>query len=124
MQRLGARRGAALAIVFLVSGVLHELILTGAFGFLLPMLFLFFTGPGVAFLWVTRCLPPRVGNVVLWLALSLGVSMLFVMYVDEGVLRNAGRDVSAMGFVERIEDALVPRSWRAWAAAAGFEVRW
>ena len=118
-QRLGARRGAALAVVFLVSGVLHELILAAAFGFFLPALFVFFAGPGVALLWATRWLSPRLGNAFLWLALSLGVSLLFVLYVDEGILRNGGhgrRDARDTSLLERVYDAVVPRSWRAWAA--------
>lgn len=117
LQRLGASRGVALAFVFLVSGVLHELILAASFGFLMPALLFSFCGPGVALLWVTRWLSPRASNAFLWLALSLGVSLLFVLYVDEGLLRNNGHaDARAASLLERVYDAAVPRVWRAWAA--------
>jgi hypothetical protein len=117
LQRLGASRGVALAFVFLVSGVLHELILAASFGFLLPALLVSFCGPGVALLWVTRWLSPRVSNAFLWLALSLGVALLLVLYVDEGLLRNNGHaGAHAASLLERVYDAAVPRLWRAWAA--------
>ena len=122
LQRLGAPRGLALAGVFLISGVLHELILAASLGFVMPALFVFFTGPGVALLWATRWLPPRCANVFLWLALSLGVSLLFVLYLDESVLRTGGGARSHRGpprGAERLWDALVPRSWRMWSSLAG-----
>jgi sterol O-acyltransferase len=116
LQRLGAGRGLALSMTFLLSAVLHELILAGALGFLFPALFVAFAGPGVGLLWFTRCLPPRTANTFLWLALSLGVSLLFVVYLDESGLRdNGGRKLSC---IERLLDAVAPRSLAAWAAAA------
>jgi len=66
---------------------------------------------------VTRWLSPRASNAFLWLALSLGVALLFVLYVDEGLLRNNGHAGAHAGsLLERVYDAAVPRLWRAWAA--------
>jgi hypothetical protein len=118
LQRLGAPQGLALAAVFLVSGAVHEAILAVSFGFLLPALFIFFTGPGVALLWLTRLLPPRAANVFLWLALSLGVALLFTIYADEGVLRSADSGLHQLHGAARLYDAIVPRSLRLWWAAA------
>jgi len=123
LQRLGAPRGLALALVFLISGAVHETILAASFGFLMPALFVFFTGPGVALLWLTRWLSPRPANVFLWLALSLGVALLFTMYVDEGVLRSADGEGRRLRGVARLYDAVVPRSLRgAWEVAAAGEL--
>ena len=123
LQRLGAPRGLALALVFLISGAVHETILAASFGFLMPALFVFFTGPGVALLWLTRWLSPRPANVFLWLALSLGVALLFTMYVDEGVLRSADGEGRHLRGVARLYDAVVPRSLRgAWEVAAAGEL--
>lgn len=114
LQRGGASRAAALAAVFLISGVAHEVILTAAFGFFAPALFVFFTGPGTALLWITRFFNPRAANVFLWAALSLGVAILFVLYLDEGALRRSVGPGTAVA-LGGIADAIVPISWRAWA---------
>jgi hypothetical protein len=89
VQRGGHSLNHALFCVFIYSAILHELILICAFKFFNPALFLFFTGPGVALLSLTRKLGPRFANTFMWLALSLGVSLLFVVYAIEGSLRQA-----------------------------------
>lgn len=36
-------------LTFLISAVIHELIITYALGFFYPILFILFTGPGIVF---------------------------------------------------------------------------
>ena len=108
-KRAGASNAAALAFVFLVSATAHELVLVCAFRFFFPVLFLLFVGPGSALIWLTRFFPTRFSNVFLWLALSLGLSLLFVLYAIEGQLRAASPP-------EGLYDVLVPRLWRVLSA--------
>jgi hypothetical protein len=76
-QRLGLPRLVSLFAVFAYSAVLHEVILSFAFDMFNPVLFVFFCGPGIALLWVSRSFSPRFARVFLWLALSLGASLIF-----------------------------------------------
>ena len=89
VQRAGYSQSKALISVFLYSALIHELILICAFKFFNPALFVFFTGPGVLLLSLTRHFGPQFANTFMWMALSLGVSLLFLVYAIEGSLRYA-----------------------------------
>ena len=117
VQRAGYSLTQALISVFLYSAVIHELILICAFKFFNPALFVFFTGPGVFLLSLTRRFGPRFANTFMWLALSLGVSLLFVVYAIEGSLRQAElrHKTAIIGtFAERAHsmayDLVIPRT--------------
>ena len=50
LQIFGSNRPAAMSAVFLLSAVFHEYILSVAFGFFYPVLFVMFAGAGCEFL--------------------------------------------------------------------------
>lgn len=74
---------------------------------------------------------PQIGNprsfclqIFMWLALTLGLALLMVMYAGEMYARHGGPEWSmaavhapatsaTMDVVNRIVDVLVPRTWRA-----------
>lgn len=84
--RLG--RGGALAAVFVISAFVHEWILAVAIGFWFPVLLFMFGGPGVYFMRLTRGSHSGF-NVFMWTMLSVGTSLLLVLYSREWYARHA-----------------------------------
>lgn len=75
-------------ITFIVSAVIHELILIEASGFFYPVLFLMFTGPGNNPFYVGIVLIQNqkhfkfiTQNFFFWIEMYLGTSLLFVLYL-------------------------------------------
>lgn len=83
LQRLGMAKPTAEAGVFILSAIVHELILACAFRFWMPALLVLFGGPGVWFMRLTRKFAKRFANVFMWAMLSIGLAMLFMMYTRE-----------------------------------------
>jgi sterol O-acyltransferase len=75
-------RALPMASVFLLSAVFHEYILTVAFGFFYPVLFIMFAGAGFAFIFLPNK-SNRTGNVFMWVALFIGNGVLMCLYSME-----------------------------------------
>jgi len=65
--------------VFIISSIIHEVIIAASFRFWYPALLLMFGGPGVLFISMTRNFAARFANVFMWLMLSVGLALLTVL---------------------------------------------
>ena len=67
--------------VFLVSIVVHELIVTYLLKFFYPVLSLFFGGPGIIFTYIKT--KDKKFNVIFWFKLYLGIGLIFALLLRE-----------------------------------------
>ena len=75
-------------MTFLISAVIHELIITYALGFFYPILFILFTGPGIILIQNTKNLKSISVNLAFWLEMYIGGSLLFTTYLIESFARK------------------------------------
>ncbi|VDP12710.1 unnamed protein product [Soboliphyme baturini] len=101
-------RTLAITMVFFLSAVVHEYILTVAFRFFYPVLFLqFFLAAGpVGLMSVLRSTKERFWNVLLWCCILFGTGMLMCFYSCEWYARQNCPPVYNGAL-----DVFVPRSW-------------
>ncbi|XP_069110703.1 sterol O-acyltransferase 1-like isoform X2 [Argopecten irradians] len=99
-------RAGAMALVFLISAVVHEYILTICFSFFYPVLFVMFMGAGFSFMFVTDKGVSRSWNVFLWVALFIGNGLLMCLYSMEWYAR-----INCPVNTDNFLDYLIPRSW-------------
>lgn len=69
-------------MVFFISAVLHEVIITCGMGFFFPILFVMFGGPGVIFTRAKFGNGPYVGT-FFWLLMLIGCGLLMVLICRE-----------------------------------------
>jgi len=100
-----AYRGVSMAVVFFLSAVFHEYILSVSFGFCYPVLFILFAGAGFAFIFLPSK-SQRSGNVFMWVALFIGNGVLMCLYSMEWYARRQCPDT-----LDSFLDYFVPRSW-------------
>ena len=74
-------------MVFLVSVLIHEVILTMAFGFFYPVVSFFFGGPGILFTFIKK--KGVFYNIIFWMELLFGPGLIVVLYLWEFNLQNA-----------------------------------
>jgi sterol O-acyltransferase len=86
-------------MTFLISAVIHELIITYALGFFYPILFILFTGPGIILIQNTKNLKSISVNLAFWLEMYIGGSLLFTTYLIESFARK------------RISDEFIYSEW-------------
>jgi sterol O-acyltransferase len=72
--------------VFIISVIVHELIIWMALGFFFPVLSIFFGGPGIVFTYIKP--KEKRFNVVFWCKLFFGQGMILVFYLREFKVRN------------------------------------
>ncbi|EFX89584.1 hypothetical protein DAPPUDRAFT_40502 [Daphnia pulex] len=89
-------------VVFLISSIVHEYIISFTFHCFYPVLLLMF---GVLFSFVTN-VDPRLGNIFMWLTLFIGTGLCMSLYSMEWYAR-INCQPSFDGFLE----ILIPRSW-------------
>eukprot|EP00744_Colponema_vietnamica_P010628 GILI01015002.1.p1 GENE.GILI01015002.1~~GILI01015002.1.p1 ORF type:complete len:607 (+),score=130.50 GILI01015002.1:145-1821(+) len=77
----------AMMAVFVISALIHELIIACAMGFFYPILLLMFGGPGVIFVFMSRA-NSRVYNIWMWTMLFIGNGLLLVLYSREWYART------------------------------------
>ena len=99
-------RPLATVTVFTVSSVFHELILAFTFRFFYPVMFVQFEFLGLMLMFVTKRLGKNVGNVLLWLVLSIGNGLHLSLYNMEYYARRNCPDIG-----DSIVDYMVPVSW-------------
>ncbi|XP_063586122.1 sterol O-acyltransferase 1-like [Penaeus indicus] len=90
-------------VVFFISSVVHEYILSFAFRFFYPVLLVMFGGFGVAFMFVNS--KARQFNIFLWVTLIFGTGILMCLYSMEWYAR-----INCPAVHEGFVDYLVPRS--------------
>uniref|UniRef100_A0A2M4ASL6 O-acyltransferase n=1 Tax=Anopheles triannulatus TaxID=58253 RepID=A0A2M4ASL6_9DIPT len=99
-------RPLATVAVFTVSSVFHELILAFSFRFFYPVMFVQFEFMGLLMMFLTRGMSKDIGNVLLWLMLSIGNGLHLSLYNMEYYARR-----NCPGIGDSIVDYLVPVSW-------------
>lgn len=83
-HRFGLSKAASRFMTFALSAFLHEFILWEVLGFFFPLIFIFFLGFGILFIYLTRFMPGnRHWNLFFWITLMLGNGMLLVLYTRE-----------------------------------------
>lgn len=83
VEFLGVSKLTALLSSFMLSALVHEYILSIALGFFLPILGVLFSGPGLAFILLTKNQTNRIWNVFMWMMLTIGNASLMVLYCRE-----------------------------------------
>ena len=73
---------------FLLSAIIHEVILTPVLGFFFPILFVLFVGPGVTLFYATQNFQSRVINVVFWALMFISQGFMFSLYFKEHFARR------------------------------------
>uniref|UniRef100_A0A182FW57 O-acyltransferase n=2 Tax=Anopheles albimanus TaxID=7167 RepID=A0A182FW57_ANOAL len=99
-------RPLATVAVFTVSSVFHELILAFSFRFFYPVMFVQFEFMGLLMMFLTRGMGKDIGNVLLWLMLSIGNGLHLSLYNMEYYARR-----NCPGIGDSVVDYLVPVSW-------------
>lgn len=107
-----AKKGIAMASVFVVSAIVHEHIIAGSLGFFYPVMLLMFGGPGVFFIKLTQHNHP-IYNVFMWAMLSCGTALLMVLYTSEYYARFGPSNVThqAVEATYGFLGSMIPRSW-------------
>uniref|UniRef100_A0A1L8DYB9 O-acyltransferase n=2 Tax=Nyssomyia neivai TaxID=330878 RepID=A0A1L8DYB9_9DIPT len=98
-------RTLATLLVFITSAIFHEIVLTFAFRFFYPVLFISFAGLGTIFMILGRAYPKAFGNILMWLSLSIGNGLNYSLYTMESYARrNCNYEDTTWNF-------FIPISW-------------
>ena len=73
-------------MVFLLSVIIHEIIVWQSIGFFFPILSLFFGGPGIVFTYIKP--KKKQFNILFWIKLFIGIGILFCLFLREFFLRS------------------------------------
>ena len=79
-------------MTFLISAVIHEVIVCLAIGFFYPILFILFTGPGIILIQNQKRLKSISINLMFWLEMYIGSALMFSFYLVESFAREKIRD--------------------------------
>jgi sterol O-acyltransferase len=108
-------RNMAQTLVFLISNVIHEIIVAVSAGYFYPILLVLFGGPGMLFMRLSE----RAGNnIFLWAMLIIGTGLLLVAYAREWYARYGLVAISDARVTEAFHPLLapfIPRSILAYA---------
>jgi hypothetical protein len=102
-------RQQAKYLVFFISAVMHEVIVSCCLGFFFPVLFFMFGGPGVIFTQIRFGMGPYTGS-VFWLLMLIGCGLLMVLICREYYARNS--PFSATYANDGLFALMVPQSLR------------
>lgn len=75
-------------MVFLISAIIHEILITCSLGFFFPVLLIMFGGPGVIFTQIKFGKGPYTGT-VFWLLMLVGCGLLMVLVCREFYARHS-----------------------------------
>jgi len=93
-------------LVFTLSAIFHEFIMTFTFRCFYPILFVMFQGAGVALIFVTKKESKSIGNIIMWLSLAMGMGILMSAYhMEFYARRNCEFDQS------NLKNFFIPISW-------------
>lgn len=97
----------AAIVVFAISAIVHEFILSIAFRFFYPVLLVMFLGCGSMLMFVRSHKQTTFGNIMVWMSLAIGNGLLFSLYIAEYFARqNCAIDSDS------VWENFVPRTWR------------
>ncbi|GIX93690.1 sterol O-acyltransferase 1 [Caerostris darwini] len=102
----GMSRSIALVIVFFVSSVFHEYILSLSFGFFYPVLGVVYLSVGVPVIFLTKKKTTQLWNTFMWSMLFAGWGFVVFLYSIEWYAR-----ANCKGTEDPILDYFIPRSW-------------
>lgn len=92
--------------VFTISAVFHEFILAFTFRFFYPVLFVMFNIFGLLLMFITKKELRNLGNILMWLSLSLGNGLLISLYNIEYYAR-----LKCPVSGDSVLDYVIPVSW-------------
>ncbi len=81
-------RSWAQILTFIISAVIHELIIACSIGFFYPILFIFFTGPGILLISNQKKLKRISLNFFFWLEIYIGITFVITAYLVESFARK------------------------------------
>jgi sterol O-acyltransferase len=84
----GRNRVLSQLLVFSLSAVFHEYIMGFTFKFFYPILFVLFQGAGVLLVFLTKKEHKAIGNIFMWLSLSMGMGIMLSLYHMEYYARK------------------------------------
>lgn len=97
----------ATMFTFAASALIHEVIMSTAFGFFYPIMFVMFGIFGVSLIFLTSEVDPKAGNIFMWWALAVGNGIMWSLYSMEYFSRiNCSIKPDSA-----IIDFFIPRSW-------------
>ncbi|KFM66482.1 hypothetical protein X975_13413, partial [Stegodyphus mimosarum] len=106
-HRLGCSRSVSLVLVFIVSAIVHEYIISLSLGFFYPALLVVYSTLGVFFVFLTKKRTAQLWNTFMWTMLFFGWGLLVSLYTAEWYARaNCQTTVE-----DPILDFFMPRSW-------------
>ncbi|XP_035232109.1 sterol O-acyltransferase 1-like [Stegodyphus dumicola] len=106
-HRLGCSRSVSLVLVFIVSAIVHEYIISLSLGFFYPALLVVYSTLGVFFVFLTKKRTAQLWNTFMWTMLFFGWGLLVSLYTAEWYARaNCPSTVE-----DPILDFFMPRSW-------------
>jgi sterol O-acyltransferase len=92
--KLPKMRFIAQLSTFVISAIIHELIIYYSIGFFYPILFILFAGPGnneinlgILFVQVSSLRTNSI-NLIFWLEMYIGTAIMFTLYLVECFARN------------------------------------
>ena len=84
-------RGFTQVFTFVLSAVIHEVLISVATGFFYPILFVIFVGPGMILIRGTQRVKNKYLNIVFWILMFIGTALLNVLYCREYYARKDGK---------------------------------
>jgi len=91
LPSLRSGRVVAQLLTFIISAIIHEWIIYYAIGFFYPILFMMFAGPGILFIQIASLRKTSV-NLLFWLEMYIGSSIMFTLYLVECFARQKVSD--------------------------------
>lgn len=97
----------AMMMVYLISALLHEYVLIFALQIFFPVMFVMFFGLATLFIYLTRHVSQKVGNMFLWFTILYGNALMITLYCMEFYTsRNCPKES-----YDSWSDILVPHLW-------------
>ncbi|XP_038044785.1 sterol O-acyltransferase 1-like [Patiria miniata] len=111
-QLLRIRKSISMIAVFVISALVHEYVLSLAFGFFFPVLMFLFGGVGFIFIFITGKGTSNLHNIFVWLSLFMGNGILMCLYSQEWYARQHCRAPTENSTLwDAATDLVVPKSF-------------
>jgi len=85
-------------LTFIISAVIHELIIAVSLGYFYPILFVIFIGPGIILIRGTKNVKSKYLNILFWFLMFIGTALLVVLYSREYYARKEPIDREKWGY--------------------------
>ncbi|XP_022081815.1 sterol O-acyltransferase 1-like [Acanthaster planci] len=111
-QLLQMRKSISMMAVFVISALVHEYVLSLAFGFFFPVLMVLFGGVGFMFIFIPSNGSSNVQNILVWLSLFIGNGILMCLYSQEWYARQHCQSPDGnLTFLDAAAELVVPKSF-------------